>query len=76
MRYVNLKSNEPNPRVPYGLPKIPASAYSQGLSLRNAKGRETIWRITGEYGERRDRGVQPVQEDGYRLSRWIPNNDL
>jgi hypothetical protein len=38
----------------------------------DSAGRKKTWRVTGEYAERRDRGLQPVSENGFRAPRWIP----
>jgi hypothetical protein len=60
-------------RVPHGQPKFTLSAHTEGLVLRSSNGKQTLWRLTGEYAERRDRGMQPATPTGCRPSRWIPN---
>jgi hypothetical protein len=75
MRHMNLKSDEPNPRylkrIPYGQPRLPSNAWTDGLVFTSSSGKQTIWRMTGEFTERQDRGVQPVYPNGFRPSRWI-----
>jgi hypothetical protein len=77
MRHVNLKSREQNPRylkrVPHGQPRLLLSAHTEGLVFTSSGGRQTVWRITGEYGEMLDRGLQPAQPNGFRPPRWVPN---
>lgn len=54
MRHVNLKSVEPKPRylkrIPYGLPRFPASAWTDGVVFTSSTGRQTTWRIASASG--------------------------
>src|SRR5712691_11371939 len=54
MRYVSLKSREPKPRylkrVPYGQPRFPKSAWTDGLVFVSSTGRQTTWKISRSSG--------------------------
>jgi hypothetical protein len=68
MRHITLKSRESSPRylkrIPHGQPRVSLEAHTEGLVFTSSTGRQTIWRITEEYAERRDRGVQPPNSSG------------
>jgi hypothetical protein len=77
MRHLKLKSVEDRPRymsrVPFGQPRLPPNAWTEGLTLRSSTGSKTVWRITGETIERRDRLPQP--NTGVVTGRWVPSTD-
>ena len=73
MRHVSLKSVEPRPRYVKRIAyvRFPSDQYTSGLVFSNPGGGQTVWKITGEYAERRDRGPQP--DTGFVTMRWVPN---